>query len=88
MEDLICPHCHTRVSHGAKVCTGCQAEVEYGSPAWAIIFLFLIAVIIGLFTRNSILGGWIIFWAILVGGGFACSKLFTNRISFKRIYKT
>jgi ribosomal protein L40E len=87
MENLICPHCHTKVPRGAKVCTGCQAEVEYGTPLWALIFVLLIATIIGLFTRNSIFGGWVIFTVILIGGGVGCFKLFAKRINFKRFYR-
>ena len=27
---LICPFCHTKVPHGAVVCSGCGAEARYG----------------------------------------------------------
>ncbi|BBP01657.1 hypothetical protein [Sulfuriferula nivalis] len=88
MSDLICPHCHTEVPHGATVCRGCQAEVEYGVPGGVLIFLLIVAIIAGIATRNMMLGGWILFIIILIGGGITFNKLFSNRISFKRHYRS
>ena len=89
MEDLTCPFCHHKVPYGATVCQGCQAVVEYGykSPLLLYSALVIIATIIGLFTRNSSLGGWAIFWVIVVGGIIAIKALFkalfTNHICFQ-----
>ena len=30
MSHIICTHCMTAVPHGATVCRGCKAEIEYG----------------------------------------------------------
>lgn len=44
---MTCPHCHTQVSHGAKVCRGCQAEIEYGTPNFIASIFFILSIIIG-----------------------------------------
>jgi hypothetical protein len=85
-----CPHCHTQVPHGAKVCTGCQAEVEYGAPKEALMAVFVVAIIAGVYlgNRTSAIMGWITFGVLLVGGCIGCFKVFANRVNFKRIYRT
>ncbi|WP_156521191.1 hypothetical protein [Halothiobacillus diazotrophicus] len=90
MENHVCPHCRTEVPQGANVCTGCQAEIEYGTPNAAFIAVFLAAALLGgwIGTNVNSTVGWIAFAIILVGGLIGCFKLFTNRVSFKRIYKT
>jgi hypothetical protein len=90
MENHVCPHCRTEVPHGANVCTGCQAEIEYGTPNSAFLAVFIAATFLGAWigaNSNSVVG-WITFVVILVGGVFGCYKLFANRVDFKRIYKT
>lgn len=90
MGELVCPHCHGNVSFGAKVCRGCQAEVEYGAPRWALLIVLAFAAIFGLKTGLGIAEwlGWVVGIAALFGGAFAANVLFKNRINFKRMYRT
>jgi hypothetical protein len=82
---ITCPHCFGEVPYGAKVCRGCQAEIEYGIPEW-LFFIFLIF---------SVWVGWhssgILAWVTGIATFFACCiiserYLFKNRIVFKRKY--
>ena len=86
-----CPHCHTEVPFGATVCTGCQAEVEYGTPG-ILVLLLLVAGLFGGYFASTKFGsstvGWAVGIAIVVGGGFLFSKLFASRTEFTRQYKT
>lgn len=91
MPTVICPHCHTEVPHGARVCRGCQAEVEYGTPPAALLFVLLVAFFAAWKTGSvldSSVAGWIVFALLLGGGIYGCLRLFKNRVSFKRIYRT
>ena len=87
---VVCPHCRTNVPHGARVCTGCQAEVEYGTPPAAIVFSFFIAAFLGWWTGSAThpIVGWLVFALALGGAIYGCSQLFKDRINFKRIYRT
>lgn len=90
MQVVQCPHCYSEVPHGAKVCRGCQAEIEYGAPPVAFLFVFIVSMFAGWFigaASHSIIG-WIVFAGLLVGGIWGCVKLFADRINFKRIYRT
>jgi len=90
MEDVQCPHCYSGVPYGAKVCRGCQAEVEYGVPPAALVFVFLVSMFsawyVGSVTHSIV--GWIIFVGLLAGGIWGAGRLFKDRINFKRIYRT
>jgi len=90
MSSSICPHCHTSVPLGASVCTGCQAEVEYGTPSGATVLVLIIAGFVGYSAGHASYSavGWLIFAALAGGGMYACSNLFKNRINFKRVYRT
>jgi len=90
MNNHVCPHCRTEVPSGATVCTGCQAEVEYGPPKEAFMALLVIAAMLGgwLGSATNSVVGWIVFAAVLVAGSVACFKVCANRVSFKRMYKT
>ena len=37
---ITCPHCFGEVPYGAKVCRGCQAEIEYGRMVVLYLFNF------------------------------------------------
>jgi hypothetical protein len=93
MNDLTCPHCHTTVPRGARVCTGCQAEATYGpEPVWigACIFpAIFLGVLTGKIAPDDWGGlGWIV--GLVVFGGLAAliAHFCRNRVSFKRIYRT
>jgi hypothetical protein len=90
MEDVQCPHCYSGVPYGAKVCRGCQAEVEYGMPPAAPIFVFLVSMFsawyVGSVTHSIV--GWLVLVGLLAGGIWGAGKLFRDRINFKRIYRT
>lgn len=86
-----CPHCMSEIPHGAKVCRGCQAEIEYGTPP--VLFLIYLGVsaylgyMVGTSTWTFL--GWIVGVVLFIGLAILSeSKLFANRINFKRIYKT
>lgn len=92
MSDLTCPHCRNNVPRGATVCSGCQAEVEYGTPQAMFVIVLIIAAVVGVkvgiwFSSVSWLG-WVAAAAVTVGGFIACGKLFKDRVNFKRVYNT
>lgn len=90
-DRLQCPHCHTAVPKGATVCTGCQAEVEYGTPGTLVVLLLVVALFggYGVATKlESAIAGWVVGIALLICGGLAFSKLFGYRAKFTREYKT
>lgn len=86
-----CPHCHTHVPRGARVCTGCQAEVEYGASP-ALCYLILAASIgIGYgFSQaiNNIVLGAAVGVTVLVIGCVFIYRRYSERVSFKRVYRT
>ena len=93
MKEHKCPHCYELVPTGAKVCKGCQAEIEYGTPGFIALIIFFISIVLGISAStlieggNSFLGwgiGIVVFFALFIG----FEKTFSNRVKFKRIYKT
>jgi hypothetical protein len=90
MPNLFCPHCHTNVPHGARVCTGCQAEIEYGTPLAAFLIAFLASGFLGwkIGAATYPVLGWILFGVLLAGGWYVSWRIFKDRINFKRIYRT
>lgn len=90
MSEMICPHCHGTVSRGARVCRGCQAEIEYGTPPAYILFLLIFSVIIGVKTTSFLpeFMGWIVGVGVFIGGFIGINKIFIDRVNFKRIYRT
>lgn len=89
---MICPHCRTEVPHGAKVCRGCQAEIEYGTPNFVGFIILLLSILAG-FKLHSLFEN---LWISIIASGMLFFvmmfisevKLFPNRVNFKRIYKT
>lgn len=90
MSDLSCPHCMTSVPMGARVCTGCQAEIEYGPPTGAHLFVLLAAAGAGAKLVDAVhpLVGIVGFAVVLLLGARASSWLFRGRVVFKRHYWT
>jgi hypothetical protein len=93
MSDLVCPHCHGNVPHGAKVCRGCQAEIEYGAPPFAFLVLLVISIILGVKTSGAVSDslsflGWVVGIGAFISGGMLLKKQFEDRVNFKRIYRT
>jgi len=100
-KNLTCPHCHARVPRGATVCRGCKAELEYGTPAWLYLFPFVIATFAAPYTvafayrwlhirseNVCLIIGLTTFIGVM---GYLCSllnKLFSNRVVFRRFYRT
>lgn len=91
MSSNLCPFCHTSVPHGATVCTGCHAELEYGPPN----VYFVVAAIAGIFLgvklsdATGISGlGWAAGVATFVGGSLWVNKMFAHRVVFRRVSKT
>lgn len=93
MSEITCPHCREQVPHGAKVCRGCQAEIEYGCPPALYVVLIAIAGFVG-FKTTAIMPdvlsfmGWVVGIGGFIAGGVLCHRIFKNRVNFKRIYKT
>jgi hypothetical protein len=89
-DTLGCPHCHAEIPHGARVCRGCQAEVEYGPPRWAKIVALFAGVIaaINLLNRWSLTVAAVGGVAVVLALYFASRKVFANRISVRRLYRT
>ncbi|WP_445767442.1 hypothetical protein [Rheinheimera sp.] len=90
MSEINCPHCHGVVSHGAKVCRGCQAEVEYGAPPFLYGVLLILSILFG-FKAASFLPeffGWLTAIVCFVAGAVVLNKFFKDRIKFKRLYRT
>lgn len=90
MSEIICPHCHGVVSHGAKVCRGCQAEVEYGAPPFLYAILLILSILLGIKVASLLpeFFGWVTSIVCFVAGAVYLSKFFKNRIKFKRLYRT
>ena len=66
MKALACPHCQTPVSNGARVCSGCRAEVVRGATrrerfftgaVFAIAAFLILTVVLRMFEieRGSLL---------------------------------
>ena len=90
MSDVLgCPHCHAEIPHGARVCRGCQAEVEYGPPRWAKIGAFIAGAVaaINLLERSPTLAA-VAGIAVALGLYVASRKIFAARISVRRLYRT
>ncbi len=87
---IICPHCHTGSNHGVTVCVGCQAEVHYGASREAVMFVFVAAIVCGTLVGSQLqaTAGWLTGAAVLVAGMWAISRLFRDRVVFKRVYRT
>lgn len=94
MPNLVCSHCRTDVPRGASVCTGCQAEVEYGSPGSLYVAALAAAAFVGfeasrVLPESMRLAGWGIVGVIAFAAlCFAIEKACANRVVFKRIYRT
>ena len=90
MSELLCPHCRSEVPYGAKVCRGCQAEIEYGCPP--VLFFILVAACGFLGSKVAdfmpTIFGWATFIGGVIAGGIFLSKVFSERVVFKRLYKT
>lgn len=89
-RSIICPHCHTGSNHGVRVCVGCQAEVHYGASKEAVMLVFVAAIICGALVGNRLqaTAGWLTCGAVLVAGMWAITRLFCDRVVFKRVYRT
>jgi hypothetical protein len=90
-ETMKCPHCHTLVPSGATVCTGCQAEVDYGVPRWLFWFnvfsAILIAAMASLLTTSQLMvvcAGAV--WYL--GAHLASARAFRDRVVFLRRYSS
>ncbi|EOW2137097.1 TPA: hypothetical protein ACOEPG_002525 [Stenotrophomonas maltophilia] len=89
-RSIICPHCHTVSNHGVRVCVGCQAEAHYGASKEAVMLVVVAAIICGALvgSRLQATAGWVTCGAVLVAGMWAISRLFCDRVVFKRVYRT
>lgn len=95
---ITCPHCLNDVIHGASVCCGCKAEIEYGTPLSVYVCLFLISTAIGYASSYYLYKiipvdavsyiAWIIVTIFLCYFfGKKISKHYKDKIRFTRAYK-
>ena len=87
---VIPPHCHSDVPYSAKFCRGCPAEIEYGTPRAALLFVVFVALFAAWYAGLVIhaVAGWAVLSSLLAGGVYGCAQLFRNRVNIKRIYRT
>lgn len=81
---ITCTFCHTSISSGATVCTGCQAEVEYGPDFKQAGYAGLA---VGLITSAPMDWSGVAFiLGFFIGFGFLVYRQ-KDRINIKRAYK-
>jgi hypothetical protein len=89
---LKCNHCYTEVPYGAKVCTGCQAEVHYGTNKMSLLMIIFICLIMGFLVRIISESSEAVALAIIIV--FMLLTIYNKNkeqkdiIDFRRIYKT
>jgi hypothetical protein len=93
MNNLTCPHCHTDVPRGASVCTGCQAELKYGPSKTLVFFSLVLAAIAGVKVATALppamsIAGWIVGITVFGALYMLVTKVYKDRVIFKRIYRT
>jgi len=54
VSHIICTHCMTAVPHGATVCRGCKAEVEYGVSQGMCTVLSVASALLGLVVVGAL----------------------------------
>ena len=54
MSHIICTHCMTAVPHGATVCRGCKAEIEYGVSQGMYTVLSVASALLGLVVVGAL----------------------------------
>lgn len=94
MEQMQCPHCMGAVPRGAKVCTGCGAEISYGTPKGAIALAILLPIFIATKAAAYAHAQWQIglpvqigtFVILLCAGLYLCRRVYAKRVNFKRRY--
>ena len=91
MESVKCPHCHNTVPWGARVCRGCQAELDYGAPGILILLALAAAIFAGTLVGHGLhtpLLGVIVGIGVLYGLYRLLSRAFRHRVIFRRRYRT
>jgi hypothetical protein len=93
MSDLVCPHCRNNVPRGATVCSGCQAEIEYGAPNAAFLVLLVVSAGLGIKASGVVSDslsflGWGVGIGVFIAGAVLITNMFGDRVVFKRIYRT
>ena len=81
---ITCRFCHTQISNGATVCTGCQAEVEYGPDFKVAAFAGLALGLLMSSSRNW--SGTAFIVGFVAGFGLVAYRQ-KDRINIKRAYK-
>jgi hypothetical protein len=89
MSDLVCPHCYTEVPRGASVCRGCQAEIEYGTPAAAIVAVAIASLFLAIKTVAFIPDSlsflpWVVGIGSFIAGSIFCFRFYEDRVVFRR----
>ena len=93
MSDLVCPPCRGTIPRSASVCSGCQAEIEYGAPSFAFLVAAVVSAVLG-FKISGVVPhslsflSWVVGIGCFVSGSVLLGKMFRNRVNFKRIYRT
>ncbi len=81
--NLTCPHCYGTVPYGAKVCRGCQAEIEYEPPVSLYWVLLIASTNLGLSFLS-----WVVGIGVFIVGSILLEIIFKDRVAFNREYKT
>ncbi len=81
--NLTCPHCYGNVPYGAKVCRGCQAEIEYGAPRSLYSVLLIASTYLGLSFLS-----WVVGIGVFIVSSILLEIIFKDRVAFNREYKT
>lgn len=96
MHFLTCPHClKDDAPYGAKVCRGCYAQIEYGSPSFALALAIALPLFAawhaGAYADHTLGTGLPVMAAtgipLLVISLYACKRLFAKRVIFRRRYR-
>lgn len=92
---VTCPHCMNHVPWGARVCRGCHAEIEYGTPRSVIAFLGIFCLLAGwyaakvfrLYITDSTVVLWTVFGIVFGTLALVCMKFCRRRYAYKTMFK-
>ncbi len=92
MEDqktVACPLCFTTVKWGARVCLGCQANIEYGAPTSRYWLALAASAFLGISLRQYFSGWFLIIPFLIAFTAFAylcylIGEINNERANFRR----
>jgi predicted Na+-dependent transporter len=91
MNKVTCPFCNNLVPYGAKVCSGCFAEIEYKTPVWAYFIALIMSIVAGWKFINvasfSFPYGVAVSFTVFIFFCFVLNRFFADRVNFERTYR-